>query len=136
MNSQFADSYVSTSALSGNPTVQNDPDLAKIGLQTLQNTFGDEHVKPLYGQVPYFNEDFVYFQKEVPGVMFFLGSSNTEKGITTMPHTPEFGVDEMAIKYGVNYFSTLLASRINQKSSLGNGMNTPWLSSFSNTKIN
>ncbi|MEM8764141.1 MAG: amidohydrolase [Bacteroidota bacterium] len=136
VRSKFGDSYVSTSALTGNPTVQNDPDLAKVSLQTLQNVFGDKHIKPLYGQVPYFNEDFVYFQQKIPGVMFFLGSSNEEKGITTMPHTPEFGVDEEAIRHGVTYFSTLLASRINQKDALGNGMHTPWLSSFSNAKIN
>ncbi|WP_316822651.1 hypothetical protein [Pedobacter gandavensis] len=41
---------------------------------------------PDYGQVPYFNDDFAYFQQKVPGVYFFLGGSNIEKRIVAMNH--------------------------------------------------
>jgi hypothetical protein len=32
-----------------------------------------------YGQVPYFNDDFAYFQQKTQGVYFLLGGSNFKK---------------------------------------------------------
>ncbi|MEL6485390.1 MAG: M20/M25/M40 family metallo-hydrolase, partial [Bacteroidota bacterium] len=133
LNSEFAESYQSTLPLSGNPTVQNHTGLTETCLQTLQNEFGAEHIRPFYGQIPYFNEDFIYFQRKVPGVMFLLGASNQEKGTLAMPHSPEFVVDESAIKYGVTYFSNLLAKRTGSKSTSTSGLHTPWLANASNT---
>ena len=55
-----------------------------------------------------FKDYFAFFTNETKGVYFFLGGSNFSKGITSMPHAPNFNVDENSIKKGVNYFSSLI----------------------------
>lgn len=114
LNSEYKDSYLSTSYSRGNPTVLNDPELTKSTFRTIDSLYNNGKVKPIYGQIPYFNEDFIYYQQKIPGVMFLLGGSNKEKGLIAMPHSPEFAVDEEAIKYGVKYFSSLLSDRVNK----------------------
>ncbi len=114
LNSDYREAFVSIEYSRGNPTVLNSPELTAISQRLLDSLYHGGIVQPLYGQVPYFNEDFIYFQQKVPGVMFLLGGSNAEKGIMAMPHTPDFRVDEEAIKYGVKYFSSLILERVNQ----------------------
>ena len=116
LNSKFKDAFISieyAKDYSGTPI--NDSKLTKIASQTIGSFYNKEMFKPLYGQVPYFGEDFMFFQQKVPGVFFFLGGSNIKKGISSMPHTPNFAVDEKTIKYGVQSFATLLLERANSK---------------------
>ena len=84
-------------------------------IKSISNIYGKQSVIPLYGVAPLqFSDDFAYFQKSVPGVYYFLGGSNSEKGILAMPHTPNFAVDEECIKTGVNYFSSMIIERLNE----------------------
>lgn len=117
LDSEYGEFYINTSFTADRPTVFNDPKLTDQSLLLLKNLFRDENVNRLYGQVPYSNEDFIYYQYEVPGVMFLLGASNKEKGIYAMPHTSVFEVDEEVIKIGVKYFSTFLIQKINSSKS-------------------
>lgn len=95
-------------------TPMNDEALTNKAMKSISNIYGKQSVIPLYGVAPLqFSDDFAYFQKEVPGVYFFLGGSNIEKGIVTMPHTPNFAVDEACIKTGVNYFASMIIDRLN-----------------------
>lgn len=95
-----------------NPTVLNDEALTRAAVQTIQQAFGAGAVQHVYGQAPFFNDDFAYFQQLVPGVYFFLGGSNAEKGINAMNHAPDFAVDEESIRTGVKTFATLIAARV------------------------
>lgn len=95
-----------------NPTVLNDPALTRLAIRTLQRTGGVDAVKPAYGQVPFFNDDFAYFQQKIPGVYFFLGGSSAEQGIIAMNHAPNFQVDEESIRVGVRSFASLLIARL------------------------
>ncbi|WP_299533546.1 M20 family metallopeptidase [Ulvibacterium sp.] len=113
IQSKYGEFYIETSFTAERPTVINDPKLTEECLSVLKDMHGTENVKHFYGQAPYFNEDFIYYQYEVPGVMFLLGASNKDKGIKALPHTSEFEVDEEVIKYGVNYFSSFLKNRVN-----------------------
>ncbi|WP_422859138.1 M20 metallopeptidase family protein [Flagellimonas sp. S174] len=115
LDSEYGKHYIKTSFTAERPTVINEPKLTGESLSILKDLYGGKNIKHFYGQVPYSNEDFIYYQYEVPGVMFLLGASNKEKGIHALPHTSEFKVDEEAIKYGVNYFSSFLKNRVNQK---------------------
>lgn len=91
----------------------NDVALTNVTLKSISSIYGKQSVIPLYGVPPLnFSDDFAYFQKSVPGVYFFLGGSNPEKGIVAMPHTPNFQVDEECIKIGVNYFSSMIIERL------------------------
>ncbi|MEW7292088.1 M20 metallopeptidase family protein [Aquimarina sp. 2304DJ70-9] len=116
LTSKFKDSFISigySKDYAGTPI--NDAELTKIASQTISSFYNKEMFKPLYGQVPYFGEDFIFYQQKVPGVFFFLGGSNIEKGIISMPHSPNFAVDETTIKYGVQSFATLIFERTNSK---------------------
>lgn len=116
LDSKFKDSFISieyAKDYSGTPL--NDPELTKIASQTIASFYTKKMLAPLYGQAPYFGEDFLYYQQKVPGVFFFLGGSNVEKGIVSMPHTPNFAVDETTIKYGVQSFAALILERANSK---------------------
>ena len=41
-----------------------------------------------------------------------MGASNFEKGIVSMPHSPNFAVDENSIASGVNFFSSMIIERL------------------------
>jgi Metal-dependent amidase/aminoacylase/carboxypeptidase len=112
---RYKDKLLSISFIQENPTVVNDEKLTKSAIKTLNGIYGYNLVVPDYGQAPYFNDDFAYFQQKVPGVYFFLGGSNIEKGIVAMNHTPNFNVDEESIKIGVRSFSSLIMERLNDK---------------------
>ena len=110
--STYKDQLISVSFIQENPTVNNDKKLTDIAVKTLDNIYGKGFITANYGQVPFFNDDFAYFQQKVPGVYFFLGGSNTEKGIFAMNHAPNFEVDEECIRKGVSSFSNLIFERL------------------------
>lgn len=109
--SKYSDKLVSVEYVTEAPTVVNDKKLAEGALETIGEIYGHQNVHPDYGQIPFFNDDFAYFQHHVPGVYFFLGGSDYEKGLISMPHSPDFAVDEESIKVGVKYFSSLIVER-------------------------
>jgi metal-dependent amidase/aminoacylase/carboxypeptidase family protein len=96
------------------PVVYNDHELFKKSVPAIQSVYGRKSVLPLYGVVPMFNDDFALFQQKIPGVYFFLGASNLDQGIVSMPHTPDFQVDETSIKFAVKYFSSMLIALLDQ----------------------
>jgi metal-dependent amidase/aminoacylase/carboxypeptidase family protein len=110
----YKDQLLSLSFIQENPTVINDEKLTGIVIKTLDNIYGKNAVTPDYGQVPFFNDDFAYFQQKIPGVYFLLGGSNFEKGIIAMNHAPNFQVDEESMRTGVKCFSSLIMERLNK----------------------
>jgi metal-dependent amidase/aminoacylase/carboxypeptidase family protein len=103
---------VSITFFKENPTINNNPKLTDIAITTLNKIYGRGTVTVDYGQVPFSNDDFSYFQEKVPGVYFFFGGSNFEKGMIAMNHAPNFMVDEECIRTGVKIFSTLIFERL------------------------
>ncbi|PCJ82510.1 MAG: metal-dependent hydrolase [Bacteroidetes bacterium] len=91
----------------------NDISLTTKSLQSIAAIYGKENTILMYGEMPDGRgDDFAYFQEHVPGVYFYLGGSNFEKGVISMPHAPNFAVDENCIKTGVSYFSSMLIERL------------------------
>ncbi|WP_288438060.1 M20/M25/M40 family metallo-hydrolase [uncultured Chryseobacterium sp.] len=113
-NSGYQNKLLSVSFVQENPTVLNDEKLTHSAIEILQNVYGKNSVASDYGQVPFFNDDFAFFQQKIPGVYFFLGGSNFEKGVIAMNHSPNFRVDEESIRTGVKSFSSLIIERLNQ----------------------
>ena len=54
-------------------------------------------------------EDFSFFQKEVPGLYFFIGGAKkgTDPKKAAPLHTPDFYVDDSAMLTGVKSMTTL-----------------------------
>lgn len=100
------------SFVQANPTVMNHPELTLAAVSALEQGSAPNTVLPLYGQAPFFNDDFAYFQQKVPGVYFFLGGSNFQKGMIAFNHAPNFHADEETIRGGVQSFSALMLSRM------------------------
>ncbi|MCC1485371.1 amidohydrolase [Winogradskyella immobilis] len=88
----------------GYPITYNDPDLTAQMLPSFEKVAGKDNVilmKAITGA-----EDFSFFQKEIPGVYFFLGGKpvNTPRSEAAPHHTPDFFIDESGILLGVKTF--------------------------------
>lgn len=84
-------------------------DLANAGIRTLAP---DVNIRTARGAVPAFSEDFGSFQALVPGVMYFLGVSNPEKGTVGMPHTPNYVADDASILIGTRVMLAAMMARL------------------------
>ncbi|WMI81121.1 M20 metallopeptidase family protein [Anaerotignum sp. MB30-C6] len=81
--------------------VDNDPAL----VQALEEACGENYMTT----TPYMlSEDFSFFQQAVPGLFFFLGAGNPEKGFTPPLHSADFDFDEKILCHGVDTYLNLL----------------------------
>jgi metal-dependent amidase/aminoacylase/carboxypeptidase family protein len=94
------------------PGATNDEALTVAAREAIVAALGAETVIPLQAPPPGFSEDFGWFQKEVPGVFFFLGASNAATGVVAMPHAPAFVADEAAIVFGARAMAAVLLARL------------------------
>jgi amidohydrolase len=96
-----------TTITRGYPVTVNDPALTERMIPTLRRTLGAANVLP--AQQTTTAEDFSLFQRQVPGMFFFLGV--TPKGAdprTVAPnHSPRFFADEGALVPGVRALTNL-----------------------------
>lgn len=88
--------------------VLNDPDLERESRAPISAVVGSSGLVPMRGVLPGFSEDFGFFEDEVPGVMYWLGVSNPEKGTIGMPHSPGYVADDGAILVGARTMSAVL----------------------------
>jgi carboxypeptidase Ss1 len=79
------------------PVTVNDEKVAKRVFTILRTIKGTKTVemKPILG-----GEDFSRFLHKAPGVFYFLGTRNPEKGCVYTNHSSKFKVDEDVLKYG------------------------------------
>jgi amidohydrolase len=110
--SKYAQNLISVDVISKSPTVINDPGLTRKTVSSITSIYGEDVFNPSYGIINGFNDDFSFFQEKVDGVYYLLGASNSEKGLISMPHSPDFAVDERCISYGVKYFSSMIMERL------------------------
>ncbi len=52
-------------------------------------------------------EDFSYYQKQVPGLFFMLGSKNKEKGYINPLHSSKFNFDEEVLMNGMEIYDEI-----------------------------
>lgn len=96
------------------PPVMNDPALVAETDAVIVRLRGPNALVPIEGVTPFFSEDFSHYQEKIPGVLYFLGVSNSEKGIVGLPHTPSFVVDEGAIVFGAGVMASVLWDYLEQ----------------------
>ncbi len=92
----------------GYPVTYNDPELTELMVPSLEVTAGKDNVilqKAITGA-----EDFSFYQKEVPGLFFFLGGM--PKGMDSEEayphHTPDFFVTDDSMILGIRTFCNLV----------------------------
>ncbi len=86
----------------GYPITFNDPDLTAQMVPSLEASAGKENVHVINAITG--AEDFSFFQKEVPGVYFFLGGMTPGNTQPFPHHTPDFYIDEDGLLLGVKTF--------------------------------
>jgi amidohydrolase len=91
----------------GNPVTYNDPALTERMTPTLQRVAGPG--KATTAALVTGAEDFSLFQKEIPGMFFFLGIVPEGQDPATAPanHSPHFFADEGALPVGVRAMTNL-----------------------------
>lgn len=95
------------------PITFNDPELTAKMLPTLENTASKENVLLIDAITG--AEDFSFFQKEIPGLYFFLGGM-TPGNTTPFPHhTPDFMIDDAGMLLGIKSMSQLTIDYLNTK---------------------
>ncbi|ANY68101.1 hydrolase [Paenibacillus sp. BIHB 4019] len=87
--------------IKGPPAVQNDAALVEVAIAAAHDAQLNV-VEPLPSSA---GEDFAYYQKQVPGLFFFMGTAGPQEW-----HHPAFDIDEQALPLTAAYFANL-ASR-------------------------
>jgi amidohydrolase len=87
------------------PAVINPPGLVEDWIQAQ----GKEHV--VLTDPVMLAEDFAFYQKSYPGIFFFLGTRNEEKGLIHSLHHGRFNFDELVLATGVQAFLNILVHK-------------------------
>lgn len=83
------------------PMVSNPQDLTDASIEILRHAAAERGVERRAALLA--SEDFAFYQDVVPGFFFFLGISppGVDVNDTPPPHSPEFMIDEDALRFGV-----------------------------------
>ena len=84
------------------PVAHNDPALYEALTESAKRVVGEARVKLLLPSTG--AEDFAYYEREKPGVLFGLGMRNVEKGACHPAHTRDWDIDEDGLETGVRVF--------------------------------
>jgi amidohydrolase len=98
----------------GNPSTINDPELTARSIPSLIKAAGAENVVNM--SLVMGAEDFSYYAKEVPGFFFFVGATPVGQDAVNAPsnHSPEFFLDESALKVGTRSLLQVALDYLNQ----------------------
>lgn len=96
----------------GYPITFNHVDLTKQMLPTLQRVAGAKRVIEINAITG--AEDFSFFQKEIPGLYFFLGGKALDNKNPAGHHTPDFRIDESGFILGIKTLSALTVDYLNK----------------------
>ncbi len=84
------------------PSAHNDPALYAAFLPSARRAAGEDRV--VWLETSPGGEDFAYYEKEKPGLLFGLGLRNEEKGACHPAHTRDWDIDEDGLSTGVRVF--------------------------------
>jgi amidohydrolase len=90
----------------GCPPLINDYSMAFYTRSIIESYLGKDGLHEVSPNLGW--EDFSFYLQKIPGAMFFLGSSNKNKGIGGVPHHhPKFDIDEDSILMMAKLYSSL-----------------------------
>ncbi|MEJ5225458.1 MAG: amidohydrolase [Anaerolineales bacterium] len=78
------------------PAVINNAAVTNIVQQAAAKVLPNHHIDA-NNMATMGSEDFAFFLNQAPGMFFFVGSANAERGLTYSHHHPKFDVDEAAL---------------------------------------
>ena len=93
------------------PSAHNDPALYEAFVSSARKVVGEDKVKWL--ETSPGAEDFAYYEKEKPGLLFGLGMRNEAKGACHPAHTRDWDIDEDGLQTGVKCFVQFVWDHMN-----------------------
>jgi len=98
----------------GNPATVNNAELTARSVPSLIKAAGADNVVNM--SLVMGAEDFSYYANEVPGFFFFVGATPVGQDAATAPsnHSPEFFLDESALKVGTRSLLQVTLDYLNQ----------------------
>ncbi len=90
------------------PDMINDTDLVRSTFAPIRSVVGPNGLVESNTVTPFFSEDFARYQQHIPGAMYWLGVSNSERGTVGMPHSPDFVADERSIQVGAKAMAVVV----------------------------
>jgi len=90
------------------PDMHSNAGLTMAAIPSIEAMLGADSIVMVRASIPYFGEDFAFFQEQAPGAMFFLGGQNLERGITSYNHFPDYDLDESVITVGTKAMAAVL----------------------------
>lgn len=94
--------------IQGPPSVFNDKKLAELAAAAAEQA-GLDVITPVPSPA---GEDFAFYQKQIPGVFVFMGTSGPQEW-----HHPAFDIDERALSISARYFAILAEKALEELSS-------------------
>jgi amidohydrolase len=94
----------------GYPFLENDGPTTQIARQAAQEYLGEENVVELDKWMA--AEDFSYYSHEVPSCFYRLGTGNEELDTCHSVHTPNFNIDESALKIGAGLLAYIAVRQL------------------------
>lgn len=94
----------------GYPYLENNPDLTRRLREAAAAYVGGENVVEIEYSLG--AEDFAYYSQVVPASFYRLGTRNKDKGITAYVHTPNFDIDEDALKISPGLMAWMAISEL------------------------
>ncbi|HEY8513111.1 MAG TPA: M20 family metallopeptidase [Cyclobacteriaceae bacterium] len=94
----------------GYPYLENNPELTRRMREAAVAYLGPENVVDIEYSLG--AEDFAYYSQVVPATFYRLGTRNKEKGITAYVHTPNFNIDEDALKLSPGLMAWMAVSEL------------------------
>ena len=94
----------------GYPFLVNDEKVTASAKTAAEEYLGKENVIDL--DIWMAAEDFAYYSQVMPASFYRLGTGNKSKGITASVHTPNFDIDENALKIGPGLMAWIAISEL------------------------
>ncbi len=97
------------------PAAHNHIELEEEMRPVLDRVVGRENVARLKNAFPFNSEDFAFYQQQIPGVMYWLGATNLQRGKISVPHMPGFDIDEECLVIGTRVMANVLLAYLDRR---------------------
>jgi len=95
-------------------TTTNDLELVTIFQEMVSTIWGKESLVQVKNP-SMTSEDFSEYQQQIPGLYFFLGTRNEQKGITHFIHQNKYNLDEEVLPFGVEVMTNFTLKIMEEK---------------------
>jgi len=98
--------------LGGYPVLRNDPDVTAKSVNYASEFLGNKQIAVMEPRMT--AEDFAFYAELIPATFYRLGTADPKKVHTSGLHTPDFDIDESALKTGMGLMAYLAIKHLQE----------------------